>query len=376
MNICIVLGYLEVGGAEVQALRLAEYFQSCGCTVSIVGLDKPGMACELAAGLGLAVHSVPIKRHAYTHWSRLQNARKVWRAIRSARAEMVLPFTTEPNIYCGWVWRLSGAKGCVANHRDAGQWLREGRWQSVSAKMCSHWIANSHVGASSLTKVLGLPQSRISVIPNLIHLKAATRGSTLEASALPRTRPATGLMLGNLTPQKDHQTLLLGWRCLVDLCARRRVENAPRLYLAGRRDSQTAAIERQIKDLGLRDFVEVLGFVQDIETLLGSVDFVVHSSVSEGLPNGVLEPMSCGLPVLASDIPGCREALGDDPRVLFKCGNPDDLARKVFSVIHDPVLAAELGRINIARVRNEFGVASVGRKYFSLLESICKGQQE
>src|SRR5204862_1480161 len=70
-----------------------------------------------------------------------------------------------------------------------------------------------------------------------------------------------------------------------------------------------AAYEARCADLGLCRNVEFLGRRADVEQLLASTDIATLVSVREGIPRAVLEAMASGLPVVATDVPGTREAV-------------------------------------------------------------------
>jgi glycosyltransferase involved in cell wall biosynthesis len=55
--------------------------------------------------------------------------------------------------------------------------------------------------------------------------------------------------------------------------------------------------------------INALGFVHDMALLLSSVDVAVLPSYREGTPRGLLEAAACGLPIVATDVPGCREVV-------------------------------------------------------------------
>lgn len=89
-----------------------------------------------------------------------------------------------------------------------------------------------------------------------------------------------------------------------------------------------AKLEHLIDSIGWSDRVEVLGFVQDMESLYASCDLVVLPSRAEGMPNVLLESLVRRVPCVASDIPSNREVIRDD-RFLFQVDDPKTLVAAV-----------------------------------------------
>jgi glycosyltransferase involved in cell wall biosynthesis len=58
-----------------------------------------------------------------------------------------------------------------------------------------------------------------------------------------------------------------------------------------------------------QELITYLGHVEDMPALLRGVDVVVLPSYREGVPRSLLEAAACGLPIIASDVPGCREVV-------------------------------------------------------------------
>jgi glycosyltransferase involved in cell wall biosynthesis len=173
-------------------------------------------------------------------------------------------------------------------------------------------------------------------------------------------------MVGNLTHFKDHATLLRAWRLVMDGSAA--TETKPTLLLAGGLESETEPLRRLGWDLALGDSVRFLGFVEDVPGLLHAVDIGVFSSRSEGCPNGVLEPMAAGLPLVASDNEGVREALGDD-RQTVPVGSPEATAKAILAMFGSPELRRELGQRNRARVEAEFSISAMCEQTAALITS-------
>jgi glycosyltransferase involved in cell wall biosynthesis len=79
--------------------------------------------------------------------------------------------------------------------------------------------------------------------------------------------------------------------------------------------------------------------------LMNLADLLVLASEHEGLPLVFGEAQACGRVVVASDIPAAREAIVDDETgVLFRMGDPTDLAAKLVALAHDPARRARIGR--------------------------------
>ena len=100
-------------------------------------------------------------------------------------------------------------------------------------------------------------------------------------------------------------------------------------------------VRRWVRD-GL---IEWLGHVDDMPGLFGSVDAVVLPSYREGLPKGLIEAAACGLPLVTTDVPGCREVVTHDvDGLLVPARNATALARAIARLHDDLPLRERLGR--------------------------------
>jgi glycosyltransferase involved in cell wall biosynthesis len=112
-------------------------------------------------------------------------------------------------------------------------------------------------------------------------------------------------MVATLEPHQDHETLLRAVPAILAI--------APgfRLRLAGD-GSLRGTLESLAAELGIGDVVEFLGTRNDVPDLLGESDlFVFSTTPREGLGSVLFEAMAAELPILASDVPACREILGN-----------------------------------------------------------------
>jgi len=145
------------------------------------------------------------------------------------------------------------------------------------------------------------------------------------------------------------------------------------LALAGRFGVAEKEIKALAYDLELGKSVRFLGAVKDVDGLLSASDLSAFSSQAEGCPNGVLEAMAAGLPVVATDIPGVRDALGSNAtKFLAPIGDPFVLAQKIQLMIDNPTLRLEEGEKNRARVKKEFSIEQMCQSSVGLIKAHLK----
>lgn len=105
-------------------------------------------------------------------------------------------------------------------------------------------------------------------------------------------------------------------------------------------------IYRLAERLGISDHVELVGSVppEEVGRHLEWADAFVLPSESEGRSNALMEAMAAELPVIASDIAGSQELVGNHCGFLFENGNTDDLAKRLDQVKNDPDAALAKGK--------------------------------
>lgn len=352
-RVALVQQSLELGGAERQAILFARYLREVvGADASIWGLDRPGLASEFCSELGIPwrIERCPLPPSA---WWRFVHLLRFARALRRERVEVLLPYTMPPNIVCGITGRWAGVRACVWNQQDEGR-QRQGRfWERRAVGHLRLFVSNSTAGAAFLRESLGVPTERIRIIGNGIALpervdrRAEWRGRLGAGPATPVV-----CMLANLHPGKDHATLVRAWAVVQEAWGE---TSGPRpvLWLAGRPEGTEAELRAWVEGASLGETVHFLGAVRDVPGLLSAADLLVHSSVCEGCPNAVQEAMALGLPVVGTDIPGLRDALG--PAWEGRLAPPGDaagLAGRMLDLLRDASARETVGKVNREWIRS------------------------
>lgn len=142
------------------------------------------------------------------------------------------------------------------------------------------------------------------------------------------------LFVGGLIKRKGVATLLEAVESLTNV----------ETLIAGEGPEQSL-LEQFVHEQSMQDRVRFVGKVArtDMHTWMQSADALVLPSASEGRPNVVLEALACGLPVIATDIPGTRELISNGHNgLLFEVGDAGQLREKILALVEQPDLARRL----------------------------------
>lgn len=175
----------------------------------------------------------------------------------------------------------------------------------------------------------------------------------------PAPRPGQVLFLGRLWREKGIDDLLHAAARIAPQCP------ALRLVCAG--DGDLDRVRTAAAGLGLSARVELPGWLdgEPKARVLREAAVFVLPSYAEGLPMGVLEAMAQGVPVIASDVGGVREALGD-AGLIVPAGDVAALADALLALLGDPARAAALGQAGRVRAQALFAPDQIRASLASL----------
>lgn len=123
---------------------------------------------------------------------------------------------------------------------------------------------------------------------------------------------------------------------------------------------------RQLADeLGVESNLFCVGFVENPQSVYHHADIILLPSISEGFSIGMLEAMAHGKPIVATDIPPFREALGE-AHSLVSPYSPDEIASETLRILSDPSYSTQLGDRVFNKVSQMFSGAKAAKKYESV----------
>ena len=247
----------------------------------------------------LAVHYLRWRRKGF-----IGLAWRTWGLLRQTRPDGLIVYTLGQHISVGiaaWLMRIP----MIAHVGNAPPIVSRPLWKmrivmSAGAPLVRMHVACSDVIAKDCRQVYGL--NKVLSVPNGVNLDrfTALRDAQNEDRG---ARPLKIGMVASLASHKD-QALLI--RAVAVLHQRGIVV---RLLLAGAGD-QEQRLRSLADNLGVMALVDWLGNVSDVRTVLRQLDvFAFATTPSEGLGIALVEAMAAGIPVVASDVPACREVL-------------------------------------------------------------------
>lgn len=215
-------------------------------------------------------------------------------------------------------------------------------------------------------------------------------GAGLVDPAKTRILPGEGIDTEHFEPaagSPEKPTFLMVARLLRDkgvyeyvAAARRLRDKHPhvRFLLGGGLDpsNPSGVAEAELAAWRTEGCIEYLGVVDDPRPWYSQASAVVLPSYREGMSRALLEAIACGLPVLASDVPGCRELVEPGKSgFVFPARDVDALSDAMEEFLRlPPETVAAFGRRGRERALAEFDMRLVNRVYLEALPELLDGQ--
>lgn len=185
--------------------------------------------------------------------------------------------------------------------------------------------------------------------------------------------PVTVGYAGRLLEDKGLRTLLKAQALLAER------GRSVRLLLAGEPDpANPASIAPAVLNQWQRQpGVEFLGHVSDIRSLWKQAHIAVLPSRREGLPLSLMEAAACGRPLIATDVPGCREiAQADVNAILVPVDDVEAIAAAITRLADDSRLRARYGVAGRDLVERQFSADRIGQQIVELYSTLIARQRE
>ena len=332
IKICFVIDTIEspTAGTEKQLLLLLKY------------LDRKRfepVLCVLRSSIWLreSFNICPLYEIGMNSLGSIMGWLAFFRFVRFLRSEGV--DTVQAHFRDGSIVgilaaKLARTKNIIGTRRNQGFWMN--RKESAIQKVLNCWvtafIANSKSTKDWVCRAELIPADKIHVILNGVELgpfadlDKNSRAAAKQMLNIPSEAPVIGVV-ANLRPVKGIEVFLLAARKIVERFP------AARFIVVGE-GSERNCLESLAVEIGINANVLFLGRRMDIVSILAALDVGVLSSHSESFSNALVEYLAAGLPVVATDVGGAREAIneGANGHVVF-VGDHSALAEKIIEIL-------------------------------------------
>lgn len=346
MKILHIITSLELGGAEKLLLDLIPSQKKQGESVELLVLDtKNQVFLEDFIKRGVKVHTLKTNNK-----KSFKNIFEIANLIKKENFTVVHAHLVHSQIWTSLAKRLVKKVKFITTEHSTSNKRRDNEMFKILDKFIFNSfdkvVAISQGTAESLVKWIGLSLKKLEIIENGVSLRAFM--------GRPRERKGDKLiMVSRFHQSKDHLTVL------------RALKSLPKNYIltfVGEGETEEKVL-REVKMLELESRVQFLGFSNGVPGLLKRHDIGIQSSNFEGFGISALEAMASGTPLVASNVPGLSEVVGDGG-LLFELGNEKDLVEKIL-LLEDKNFYLEKSKDGIKNSLR-YSIENTAKKYISL----------
>ncbi len=347
-------------GPQLEAFAAAGY--------DVIGMSAPGPFVADLERRG--IRHVPLE-HATRSMALGEDLRAVAelrRRFRELRPDVVHTHNPKPGVYGRIAARTTGVPvvvntvhGLYALPDDgiAKRAVVYGLERLASTCSDAELVQNPE-DLDTLRRTLRVPAAKLTLLGNgidLIRFRPDTSGATRQ-----RVRDELGIddstvvvgAVGRLVLEKGYRELFEAWSSL------RGAVDAVLVVIGPDEPDKSDGIDQALIRRAEADGVRFLGMRDDVDDLYQAMDVYVLASHREGFPRSAMEAAACGLPIVATDIRGCRQVV-DAGRtgVLVPVRSPRALAATIGALVADPSRRTAMSTAAVERARTEFDQARV-----------------
>lgn len=316
---------------------------------------------------------VEMENHGVNPWKDFLLFLSLWKLFRKHKPDVVLQFTIKPNIYGSLAARLAGIPvinnvsglGTVFLNNNLSSKVAMGLYKIAFRSPFKVFFQNGEDRALFVQKKL-VKETVSQVIPG-----SGVNLNRFAYQPYQRQRPFVFLMASRLIHDKGLFEYLEACNII-----HAQYGDAIECWLQGAPadNAATGIAKEDLEHILSRYAVKYFPFTDSIEEFLRKADVIVLPSYREGVSRMLLESAAMGKPLIATDVPGCREIVKNEYNgLLCKVKDAKDLSRAMMELIDkdDKTLEA-MGKNSRQLVEDEFSDTIVTSAYLSAIKEALK----
>ncbi|MGH9112391.1 MAG: glycosyltransferase family 4 protein [Acidimicrobiales bacterium] len=328
----------------------------------IAGISAPGPYADGLVAEGIRHVPLTASTRSMNPLADLRAAAELWRILRRERPDVLHTHNPKPGLYGRVVGRLARVPIVVNTNHGLYATENDGRLrrsvvlglEAVAARFSDAELVQNPEDLELLVRRRINRRKRTELLGNGIDL-TRFRPDATTADDRAELRKELGAtpdqvvvgMVGRLVAEK-------GLLELFD--AARRLDDRFVVVVIGPDDPQKAdALDRATVRAAEEAGARFLGMRDDVDRLYGAMDVFVLPSWREGFPRAAMEAAASGLPIVASDVRGCRQVVDHGTTgLLVPLRDAGELAQAIRTLGDDPDRRAARGKAAAERARAEF----------------------
>ena len=362
LRVMFMLTDMRVGGAEMLTANIIRRLNRERFAPELCCLKERGPLGETL------VDEIPVHANLLAGKYDLRVWPRLVRLLRHRRIDAVITVGAGDKMFWGRLAaRREGIPVVISALHSTGWPDGVGRLNRLLTPITDAFIAVAPAHGRFLIEHEHFPAGKVSVIPNGVDTvrfaPISDVSSIRDKLGIKRTDPVVGIVAA-LRPEKNHELFLE--------MARRVSHQLPnaRFLVVGDGPCR-AALQQLAQQLGLSPNVDFLGSRDDVPELLAAMTVFVLTSHIEANPVSILEAMSAGRTVVATNVGSVSEAVSDNSTgFLVSAGDAASLTQRVLQLLRDPARCRSMGAAARKAVVERWSIESMVGGYERLIESI------
>ena len=331
----------------------------------VVAVSAPGPYVRRIEQRGARHRALASSTRRFDLLADLRSAREFWKVLREERPDVLHTHTPKASFYGRVLGRLAGVPAVVNTVHGLYATETDSFWKRALVYAvegvgghCSHAeLVHNPEDAATMRRFHLAPVARVHTLGSGVDLAPFDMVDRSEARRA----------LRDLWGVSDDEVLigtvgrLVREKGIPELVEATRGMQGARLVVVGGADPEkTDGLTDSFVASACSDGVIFTGFRSDLAQIYSALDVFVLASHREGFPRVAMEAAAAGLPIVATDIRGCRQVVVEGVNgTLVPVGSVEALHAAILALVRDPSRRADWGRASFRRAREEFDERAV-----------------
>lgn len=303
----------------------------------------------------------------FKKWLLLPFILEMRKIFQDKEIDIVHTFQIQSDVLGGVAARMSGITSLYSIFEskiiEDNISLMKSSFYKLVNSLIKHWFTKTIVVSEGLKRELiqgnFRPSDRIEVIHIGIDIPAVSAERKWAFGNLLQKRPLIGT-IGRFSREKALGRFIKAMPLVLKGCSE------AEFIIVGKGPEENK-LKALAKELGLEKKLKFKPWTEDVFSVMGSIDIFVITSIREGCPHILLEALSTGRPVVASNIEGILDIIEDGKDgLLVDTANHYVLAQRILYLCDNLREAISLGQNGLSKIREQFNIKAEMQRYEEL----------